>query len=356
MYDIVIIGLGPAGATLARHISKNYSVLALDKRDLLSPHKNGGFEKSCGGLLAPDAQEMLAKFGLGLPKDVLVDPQLFTVRTIDIPNALEAYYQRHYINLDREKFDRWLVSLIPQNVELCCESLLKSFEPESERVKIIYKKNSKEYTAYTKILVAADGANSIIRRALCPESFKIKTYISIQEYFKVDKNTPFFSAIFDEEICDFYSWTIPKEDYFILGSALRPRDNVNNKFELLKTKLKKYNFNFDNKIKRNGAYILRPEKTKQIFLGTDRVAFIGEAAGLISPSSAEGLSYGFKSAYILSKALEPSLNNYNNRYQSSIKHLISNLFIKNFKAQIIYNPKIRKTIIRLGINSMKMYS
>jgi hypothetical protein len=56
---------------------------------------------------------MIAKLGLGIPKDVLVDPQLFAVRAIDLTNHLERLYQRFYFNMDREKFDRWLVSLLP---------------------------------------------------------------------------------------------------------------------------------------------------------------------------------------------------------------------------------------------------
>ena len=35
-------------------------------------------------MIAPDAQQMLAKLGLGVPLEVLVGPQLFTVRTIDV--------------------------------------------------------------------------------------------------------------------------------------------------------------------------------------------------------------------------------------------------------------------------------
>ena len=41
------------------------------------------------GLLAPNAQKMIVKLGLSLPKDILVNPQIFAVRTIDITNNIE---------------------------------------------------------------------------------------------------------------------------------------------------------------------------------------------------------------------------------------------------------------------------
>ncbi|HBV7853673.1 TPA: colicin M resistance protein CbrA, partial [Citrobacter freundii] len=52
-FDVAIIGLGPAGAALARQLSGKMRVIALDKKRQCG---NEGFTKPCGGLLAPDAQ------------------------------------------------------------------------------------------------------------------------------------------------------------------------------------------------------------------------------------------------------------------------------------------------------------
>ena len=83
MYDIAIIGLGPAGATVSRLLSKKYKILALDR-------KNSNMAKCCGGLLSPDAQKILASFDLCLPKDVLVNPQIFSARK-KLPKVLSKY-------------------------------------------------------------------------------------------------------------------------------------------------------------------------------------------------------------------------------------------------------------------------
>ncbi|MHB1420345.1 MAG: hypothetical protein ACYCX4_12300 [Bacillota bacterium] len=76
----------------------------MDKRPLHDPVQNIFPTKCCGGLLAPDAQKMMAMLGLELPQSVLLGPQLFAVRAIDLQHSLERYYQRFYINMDREKF------------------------------------------------------------------------------------------------------------------------------------------------------------------------------------------------------------------------------------------------------------
>ena len=79
MYDIAIIGAGPAGATLARLVGDRYRTLLVDRRRLGEPPAPGGPSKLCGGLLAPAAQAELARQGLGIPASVIAGPQLFAV-------------------------------------------------------------------------------------------------------------------------------------------------------------------------------------------------------------------------------------------------------------------------------------
>ena len=308
MYDIVIVGSGPAGANLARLIGEKYKVLLIDKRDLENENPKNNINKCCGGLLAPDAQKMIAKLGLGMPKDILVDPQLFAVRTIDLTNNLERLYQRFYYNMDREKFDRWMVSLLPTGIDKKFNSLFRGFTEIPGGYEISYIYNGQEITAKTKVIVGADGANSKIRRFISKDANDPERYISIQEWFECPYPIPYFTAIFDEEISDFYSWVIPKDNCILLGAALRPRENTREKYNMLKSKLTQLGFNFDNKIKTEGAFIYRPKKLSQFYVGSDSVALVGEAAGAISPSSAEGISYALKSSLYLAQSLEEGID------------------------------------------------
>jgi len=130
-YDIAIIGAGPAGATLARLLDRKYKILLVDKRNLLDTDRAPA--KCCGGLLAPDAQQMLGRLGLAVPKDILVDPQLFLVRTIDFDNGLERYYQRFYFNMSRARFDAWLVSLAFKSAQALAVSLNEGLDDFQRR-------------------------------------------------------------------------------------------------------------------------------------------------------------------------------------------------------------------------------
>ncbi|TEB11213.1 putative oxidoreductase [Pelotomaculum sp. FP] len=352
MYDITIIGAGPAGATLARLLGSKYKVLVLDRRELISP-REGSFEKCCGGLIAPDAQRMLGKLGLGVPGEVLVGPQLFTVRTIDVQNKMERYYQRHYINIDREKFDSWLVSLIPSTVDIRCGVLFKSYEMDGRKIDISFQFDGKRYTEKTKFLVGADGANSLLRRQLTGSTFQ-KTYITVQEWFSVKQNQPYYSAIFDNDISDFYSWSIPKDNFLIVGAAITPKENVSRKFDLLKKRMINLGFELNESNKKNGAFLLRPQNAKQIFIGRDNVLLIGEAAGWISPTSAEGLSYAFRSAIALADSIDANSESPISEYHKNTKGLRLNIFQKNLKSPFMYNTLIRKMVMKSGLSSMSI--
>ena len=144
MYDIIIVGLGPAGAVLARSLDSRFSVLAIDRKQ-----EGGGFKKPCGGLLAPDAQKELASLGLNLPKEILVDPQIFSVRTIDLDNSLIRNYQRMYINLDRHKFDMWLIESLPENI-VRAEGVVTGIEKTEEGYRVTYISEGVEKTASRK--------------------------------------------------------------------------------------------------------------------------------------------------------------------------------------------------------------
>lgn len=353
MYDVVIVGGGPAGSTLARLIGKKYRVLLLEKRPSDRNTAPDG-AKCCGGLIAPDAQLMLAKFGLGIPKSVLVSPQLFAVRTIDMDNRIERYYQRHYLNTDRGEFDKWLQTLIPAGVDIANNCSFDSFEYKDDHIRIRFRHNGKDYTEKTRLLVGGDGAFSKVRRQAFSGNRSPELYVSIQEWFEMNHSLDYYGAIFDKEITDFYSWTIPKENYLILGSALKSQKNANEKFQLLKKKLAGYGFDFKKCIKRYGTGIFRPTSHNQICLGNKRIALIGEAAGFISPSSAEGFSYAFRSSLALAKALDDGIEGCHVLYKKYSDSLKANIMIKNMKSPVMYNENIRKLVMKTGLLSINI--
>ena len=163
MYDLLILGAGPAGSTLARLASclAGLRVLLLDARDLDRPAGEGRNHrvKSCGGLLAPDAQRALARLYGALPAAVLADPQLFAVRAIDLSTGREATYQRFYVNIRREAFDRWLYAQAGQ-ADRVCDATVTGIRREAGGWTVATT-DGRSFTG--RFLAGADGGHSLVR-------------------------------------------------------------------------------------------------------------------------------------------------------------------------------------------------
>ncbi len=351
MYDVAIIGAGPAGSMLTRLIGQRHRVLLIEKRPLDGPQKPS-LGKCCGGLLAPDAQRMLSRLGLGLPKSVLQDPQLFVVRAIDVPHKLERYYQRHYINMDRLGFDQWLLSMVPAGADMRLGCRLLGYSSQDGGFRLTLNQGGREHTETAGIIVGADGAGSKVREELGSRGPSPRKYLAIQEWVEAGGSVPYFSSIFDPEVTDYYCWTIPKDNHLIIGAALAPRDRTIERFELLKKRLRDYGMRFGKTVRRESTFLLRPQATRQVCTGTSGVVLIGEAAGWISPSSAEGLSYAFRSAEILAGALHAGLDNVDSRYRRATLPLRRNILLKTLKSRVVFNPLLRRIVMRLGLQSM----
>ncbi len=351
-FDIVIIGAGPAGSTFAREVAaKNLKTAIIDAQSI-------GAKKPCGGLLAPDAQKLMAGYDFVLPKEVLSDPQIFSVRTIDLERKIERFYQRYYLNMDRYKFDSYLLSLVPESVKRINGRALKISEINLDGQNIfsleLKTENGDVISISSKYVVGADGAASIVRKTFYKAP--ILRYVAIQSWFKLDMPPKtYYSCIFDEKTSESCSWTIHKDEYLIYGGCFKLK-NSREEFYRQKERLSEYlKYDLGEPIKTEACLVCSPRRMKDFVTGEDGVWLIGEAAGFISASSLEGISSAIRSGSMLARAFmecddKSGISKKYNRLAFSLK---LKLLAKVIKHKIIFTPFLRQIVMKSGIRSIK---
>jgi len=291
-FDVVIAGAGTAGCFLAGSLPRDLRVLLLDE-------KRFPRSKACGGLLVEESQAELA--GLGMPRQVFSSPSSTNLCFVDVDNGLSFRQERRLVNVDRFEFDSWLHGLARENVFFASGTKVESVE-NNGRASVTVSHAGRRQTISASCVIGADGANSLVRK--CATDVKVNRLLAFQEVGVPARPLGDTLFIFNNRINDYYSWVIPKNGSVVIGSAFESARH--SRFYLLKYLLHQHGLAWKT-IRHEGALLSRPLSRQELCLGRHKVLLVGEAAGLVSPTFGEGISYALRSARAAARAVSERL-------------------------------------------------
>lgn len=210
MYDVIVVGLGPAGSTAAYELaSKGLRVLGLDKAKF--PRY-----KSCGGCISTKIERAL-DFDISGAVEDTVYGATFTYksgRTIDIISDRPVGY-----NVMRDRFDALLVEKARESgAEIIDGCRVVSVDDNGESVEVTAA-SGERYSA--RALVGADGASGLTGRVHFGLNPK-EAAVSITSEVPYDREP---SDVKGKLFIDFggvpfgYAWIFPKEKFLSVGMA-----------------------------------------------------------------------------------------------------------------------------------------
>lgn len=295
--DTIVVGCGPAGVMAAFHAAERGDVLLIDSSVL--PR-----DKSCGGMLNQYSQEFLAEYGT-MPDDLVLGPNWVNFRYHDWDRGILKPTELRFANVDRARFDEWLISLLPANVSVAGATSLAGFEQTHEGIRAAVKTRSgTQHTIGCSNLIGCDGPRSSVRRALGVGS--VGTYVTLQDFCKVEGDLePFFDCIYMRDIGDSfaYAYVVPKGEVAIVGSVFypktkRPHEKHDQVLEILRSSLP-----LGVSTKREAWVALTVRNRTDVVRGHGRVLLAGEAGGFMSPTSGEGISYALNTGRLAGQAV-----------------------------------------------------
>ncbi len=352
-YDVIIAGAGPSGTTLGYLLSdKGLDVLVIDKEEFPRP-------KLCGGAITWKTRKLLERlFKISFEKQFQVE------RTSSDYFIYENFKQKvHQVSpepfyfINREKYDmEWISLAMSKNCQFLFGLQVTDLDV---RKKIILTKLGNTYGG--KVVVGADGINSVIRRKIFPQKiFEHDLAFAFQINVPPDRLKTEYQIssprIFLGGIRGGYGWIFPHKKHYVVGICGLIRKN------------KKLKERFHDFLKDVSA--LEIEKKSRIpshlgplgnFMetpGEENILLVGDAAGFADPLTGEGIYYAHKSAELASRAILDFFNseekmNPLERYKYYLQPVYRELKISKRLRNLAYSRS--RKLAHVVFNSPKFY-
>lgn len=301
MYDVIIIGAGPAGCTAARQLAcSGCKVLLVEKFKL--PRN-----KSCSGILIKKSIDLVKRcFGEDIPEYTKCMPKENRGMFITDDKGQEYRFEQEGWNIWRSSFDYWLATKAVQaGAELRDETAAISCE-EQENCITVRLKGRSLYSEKAKIVIVCDGVVGSVKRKLVPTP---QSYITTYQTFNegsIDLNHHYFYAYLQPHLSEYDAWFNVKDDYLIFGVSVRDASKLEHYYsEFIAYMEKHHNAKITKQVKAEKWLMPCIMPRCPINYGKGRVLFAGETAGFLNPIG-EGISAAMESGYAAAKAIEES--------------------------------------------------
>ncbi|PKU23655.1 geranylgeranyl diphosphate reductase [Telmatospirillum siberiense] len=304
LFDVVVVGGGPAGATAANDLARSGLKVALLDR--------AGRVKPCGGAVPP---RLLKDFDI--PDDLLV-ARVRSARIIAPSHRMiDMPIEGGFVGMvDRASFDPWLRRRAAASGAVLFRGAFLRIDRDDDGLpQVVYRASPAggeegAVRLRTKVVIGADGAMSQVARQEIPGRGHTKTVFA---YHEIIRTPQLCDGLFDGTRCDiyyqgvispdFYGWIFPHGDIVSVGvGSARKGFSLRKSVQTLRAAA---GLTSCETLRREGAPIpARPLKTWDN--GKD-VILAGDAAGVVAPASGEGIYYAMSGGRLAAEAVHAFL-------------------------------------------------
>jgi geranylgeranyl reductase family protein len=337
MFDVAIVGAGPAGTTAALHLARRGLKVALLEKETLPRYKTcGGAIVARGLSLLPREIQTVFERRCGRAELHLLDADLHYAVTRDPPLMTMTM---------RDRLDQVLAgAAVEAGAELRAPCRVTAVRVEDRQVRL----DSDVGAVTAALLIAADGATGTVARlAGWPDGRHLipalEYEVGVDDRVLERFSTPRFDV---GTVPSGYAWVFPKAAHLSVGVLSTQRGATD-----LRRHLEEYLRTIElapRSVERHGFVI--PVRPRSGPLARGRVLLVGDAAGLADPVTAEGISLAARSGGIAADAivaggLDPARTPA--AYHAALRPLLAELRLARVLARLLYDyPRARTWMFR----------
>jgi len=291
MYDVIIIGGGPSGASAGRRAGK------LGLKTLLLEKEKFPRYKPCGGALSEHA---ISYLDFELPQNI-IEWEITGANIFFKDQFVKAHKDyRMSVLISRDKFDNFMLEKAKETGihvhtgerVLGCREMADCVEVDTEI-----------NTYQAKFAIVAEGAHGLVKTCVRPIDTKEKYGICVvteipAEESEIEERLGNSLELYFGVASGGYGWVFPHKTYYSVGIGGVTKDFQHPKEAMLNF-LRENGFNGDYKF--HGHKIPMGGHKRKI-VGS-RVLLSGDAAGFVDAFSGEGLAYAIISGQFAAKAI-----------------------------------------------------
>jgi geranylgeranyl reductase family protein len=287
MYDLIIVGGGPSGASAGRAAGKaGISTLLLEK-------ENFPRYKPCGGALSPYA---LSCLDFKLPESV-VERDISKVRIHFREYCIER--QSNYrlaLLVSRRTFDNFLLDKARETgIEVHCGEKVLGCEEREECVEVKTLQN----TYLSKFVLIAEGSEGMLKCIVRPQrdrrtEYDLALVSEVPEDDEVIRNR--FPGVIDIHFGTApggYGWIFPHAGYYSVG-VVGTAEHLKHPKKVMQDFLRANGFSGEFQVR---SHIIPVGGIKRKTVSS-RVLLSGDAAGFVDAFIGEGIAYAIRSGQI----------------------------------------------------------